>query len=234
MESGGTALIDKDENWTSFDVIAKLRNITRIKKAGHAGTLDPLATGLLMVFFHKSTTDINQYQDLGKSYYAVVKLGAETASCDRETPEENVTGCTGISESSVLEALAHLTGKIEQIPPAYSAKKIGGKRAYKLARQNIDFEMKPSLVEVFSYENIKLELPYLSFGVNCSKGTYIRSLARDIGKILGCGGYLYELRRTAIGSFMADNALKINEITELNDLMQQSRSNNTIDINESI
>ncbi len=231
--AGGIALIDKDENWTSFDVIAKLRNITRIRKAGHAGTLDPLATGLLMVFFHKATTEINKFQDLNKSYHAVVKLGAETASCDRETPEENIKSAEGITEAMASFAINKLTGKIEQIPPAYSAKKIDGKRAYKLARQNVEITMKPSQVEVFSYENIRLEPPYLSFEVHCSKGTYIRSLARDIGLILGCGGYLFSLRRTAIGPYGADNALRIKEFIDLNDIMLQS-NNNSVDINESI
>lgn len=232
--SGGVALIDKDENWTSFDVIAKLRNVTRIRKAGHAGTLDPLATGLLMVFFHKATSEIQYYQDLRKSYFATIKLGATTASFDRETPEENIKGCPGISESDVKKALSSLTGSLEQVPPSYSAKKINGQRAYKLARQNMEVKMKPSQIEIYSYENVNLELPYLSFDVHCSKGTYIRSLARDIGNILGCGGYLYALRRTAIGSFKADDALKIKEIIDLNDLFHSSNNNTIKDIDESI
>jgi tRNA pseudouridine55 synthase len=232
--TGGFALIDKDENWTSFDVVAKLRGITKIKKAGHAGTLDPLATGLLMVFFHKATTDIQHYQDLHKSYHAIVKLGATTASFDRETEETDLKDFSFVAEQEIMNCLEFFTGRIEQEPPAYSAKKIDGQRAYKLARQNVDVKMKIAQVEIFSYSDIKVELPYISFEVICSKGTYIRSLARDIGSKLGCGGYLYGLRRTGIGEYRAENALKIKEIKELNDLMIQNRLIIGSDNNESI
>lgn len=224
QSAGGIALIDKEEKWTSFDVIAKLRNITRIRKAGHAGTLDPLATGLLMVFFSKATTDIQHYQNLPKSYHAVVKLGATTASLDRETAESSVADFSSVKLQDALNCLEYFTGRIEQEPPVYSAKKIDGMRAYQLARQNIEVKMKMAEVEIYSYDKINLELPYLSFEVHCSKGTYIRSLARDIGTRLGCGGYLFGLRRTAIGDYKADNALKIQEIKDLNDLMLQGKN----------
>ncbi len=220
---GGAVLVDKDEDWTSFDVIAKLRGITRIKKAGHAGTLDPLATGLLMVFFHKATTSISEYQGMNKTYRTVVKLGAVTASLDRETEEENITDCSGLAREDINAAIGQFRGKILQEPPAYSAKKIDGKRAYKLARKNVEVRMNPVEIEIHGYENINIDLPYVSFDVNCSKGTYIRSLARDIGAALGCGGYLYALRRTSIGDFSVNDALTIQEIKNLNDLTFQDK-----------
>ncbi len=210
--NGGTLLIDKDKDWTSFDVIAKLRGLLKISKIGHAGTLDPLATGLLIVCAGKFTKRIDSYQGLRKQYTGTIKFGATTKSEDSETPEENITDISHLESSNILHAFYKYTGKYNQIPPKYSAKKIDGKRAYKLARKDADFEMKPNEVEIFSLHMQKFYSPYADFKVECSKGTYIRSLARDIGEFVGAGGYLYNLRRTAIGGFTIASALKINDV----------------------
>lgn len=214
-EDGAFALIDKDKDWTSFDVVAKLRNLVRIKKTGHAGTLDPLATGLLILAFGKATKRLQNYVATEKEYYAKVKLGAVTKTDDSEADEENILDISDIIEDDIISAVNSFIGKIQQIPPMYSAKKVKGQRLYKLARKNMEVEIAPSDVEIFSIENIKINKPYVEFLVKCSKGTYIRALARDIGAKLGCGGYLFDLRRTAIGEYKVGDALKIEEFSEL-------------------
>lgn len=211
---GAAALIDKDLNWTSFNVVAKLRNLFQIKKTGHAGTLDPLATGLLILCFGKATKSIESYQNQEKSYRAIVKLGAVTASDDAEMPEENPADTEQVSKANVIEALQQFIGEIQQIPPRFSALKHKGKRAYKLARKNVDFELKPRTVNIYHIELKSFENPYADIIVRCSKGTYIRSLARDIGNELGCGAYLKELRRLSIGDYHVDNALTIKDILD--------------------
>jgi tRNA pseudouridine55 synthase len=209
---GASALIDKPLGWTSFDVIAKLRRLTNIKKIGHAGTLDPLATGLLIVCLGKATKTIVNYQDLGKSYSAVIKIGATTATDDSEAEEENITDISNVNESSIIEAFKSFRGVIEQVPPKYSAKKVDGKRLYKLARKNIEVEIKPVSIEIQSLDIININLPYISFDVKCSKGTYIRSIARDIGAKLGIGAYLSSLRRISIGDYHVDSAVGLDDI----------------------
>lgn len=210
--NGGTLLIDKDKDWTSFDVIAKLRGLLKISKIGHAGTLDPLATGLLIVCAGKYTKKIDMYQGLRKQYTGTIKFGATTKSEDSETPEENITDTGKIESSHILQSFYKFTGKYNQIPPKYSAKRIDGKRAYKLARKDKEFEMKPNEVEIYSLHMQKFHSPFADFRVECSKGTYIRSLARDIGEEVGTGAYLYNLRRTAIGGFTIASALKIKDV----------------------
>jgi tRNA pseudouridine55 synthase len=214
-ETGGMLLIDKDLDWTSFDVIAKLRNLLRIKKIGHAGTLDPLASGLLIVCCGKFTKKINEYQGLDKTYLAKIKLGATTETDDAEKPEENIRDYSFVTENDIVDVCRSFEGKILQTPPKYSAKKVKGKRLYKLARKGIDVEIKP--VEVF-VESIKIfneQLPFFEAEIKCSKGTYIRALARDIGEKLNTGAYLASLRRTAIGEFNVEDALTIKEIEKL-------------------
>lgn len=208
---GSVALIDKFTDWTSFDVIAKLRRLTGIKKIGHAGTLDPLATGLLIVCFGKATKTINHYQDMTKSYKGRIKIGAITKSFDRAYPEENQLTLDSISEQLLSETLKKFFGKISQIPPSFSAKKIDGVRQYKLARMGIEKELKAVEVEIYDLKLLDINLPFFDIEVACSKGTYIRALARDIGIELGTGGYLYELRRTAIGDHNVIDALTIDD-----------------------
>lgn len=212
---GAVALIDKDKNWTSFDVIGKLRPILNIRKIGHAGTLDPLATGLLILCFGKATKKINEYQDLKKGYRALLKLGATTKSDDSEFEEENFKDLSSLKINQIKEILNGFVKEFLQIPPNFSAKKIGGIRSYNLARKNRETVLKPNLVTIYKLDIKDITLPFIDIEVECSKGTYIRSLARDIGNELNVGGYLKELRRISIGNYSVNEAIKIEEIVQL-------------------
>jgi len=217
---GSAILINKEANWTSFDVIAKIRNIPKIKEAkikkiGHCGTLDPFATGLLILCLGKATKQINTFQDLPKQYLATVKLGVITKSYDIEQEEENQIDISHITEEQIINTVNKFVGKIEQVPPMFSAKKIKGKKLYELARKNIEVELKPVTVEIHSIKIISIALPFVQILVDCSKGTYIRALARDIGNELGVGGYLTQLSRTAIGKYSSANAFQIDELLEI-------------------
>lgn len=213
---GAMLLIDKDSGWTSFDVVAKLRGLTHIKKIGHAGTLDPLATGLLIVCIgKKATKEIDSFQAMNKIYSAEFKLGATTKTDDSEYEEENVKVIGNIELDTIKKAISKFIGKIEQIPPDFSAKKIEGKSAYKLARKNREVVLKPSQIEIFSFDIVDLELPLINAEIICSKGTYIRSIARDLGKELGCGAYLKNLRRKAIGNYDVELSFAIKDLIEL-------------------
>ncbi len=212
---GAIALIDKESGWTSFDVVAKLRNITKINKVGHSGTLDPLATGLLLIFFGHYTKKVSDYQNLDKAYSGLIKLGAITDTDDAESEEKNLCRFERITNEDLHKAKNKFIGEIIQKPPLYSAKKVNGKRQYQLARKGEISEVRAVDVEIFTFKIIKIELPYIEFYIECSKGTYIRSIARDFGELLGVGGYLYELRRNKIGHFCVDNALTITKFIEL-------------------
>lgn len=214
---GITWLIDKDRDWTSFDVVAKLRGATKIKKTGHAGTLDPLATGLLILCQGRATKQIDNFQALKKSYTTTIKLGAVTKSFDSEYDEESIKDTSHITRELLNQAISTFIGQIEQIPPMFSAKKVDGKKLYELARKGKEIKLKPSKVEIYSMEVVDYDLPVIELNISCSKGTYIRSLARDIGEKLSCGAYLKNLRRTAIGEYSVNDALKISEIVEVID-----------------
>lgn len=209
---GGAMLIDKQASWTSFDVVAKLRSLWKISKIGHAGTLDPLATGLLIVCCGKATKRIQEFQDKEKEYLALVKLGATTCTYDAEGEEENIKDVSHVHAQSIIEAASRFTGDIEQIPPMYSARKVQGKRLYQLARKGENIERPATHVHISSIEISDIVLPRFSMKVRCSKGTYIRTLAHDIGAVLGTGAYLESLRRTAIGEFSVDDALTIDRL----------------------
>ncbi len=211
---GGVALLDKSKDWTSFDVVAKMRGLTRIKKVGHAGTLDPLATGLLILCFGKFTKKISEYQDAQKQYEAVIRFGATTKTDDSEAPEENFISTKYLTDDLITFACQQFVGDIEQIPPMFSAIKKDGQPLYKLARKGIELDLPPRPVSIYSIQITKIDIPYCHITIDCSKGTYIRSLARDIGALLGCGGYLAALRRTAIGEFRVENAVTVQEIME--------------------
>jgi len=213
-EEGATALIYKEINWTSFDVVAKLRNLLRIKKVGHCGTLDPLATGLLILCFGKHTKTITDYQDLNKEYIAEIAIGGTTATDDSEAPIENIQSYDLINIVNIEDAIAKFIGEIEQTPPAFSAKKVNGKKLYDLARKNIEVQIRPSIVRIYSNEILDYSKGIIKLKILCSKGTYIRSIARDIGILLGVGGYLKSLERTAIGKYKSEEALKISEIVD--------------------
>jgi tRNA pseudouridine55 synthase len=212
QNDGAGALIDKEEGWTSFDVVARLRSLLKIRKIGHAGTLDPLATGLLIVCFGKGTKQIYEFQNLPKIYSGIIKLGATTITDDAEGEEVNLKSFENLSNDLIISNAAKFVGKILQVPPKFSAKKVDGIRLYKAARSNIVVTAKPYEVEIHKFEINKIELPFVYFNIECSKGTYIRSLARDLGEILDCGAYLYKLRREAIGQYSVDDALKVSEI----------------------
>lgn len=212
-DSGQLLLLNKPLGWTSFDVVNKLRYKLKIKKIGHAGTLDPLATGLLIICTGKMTKQIEAYMGLEKEYTGTFVIGQTTPSYDLETEVSTPVDISSVTKESILNAVKSLTGKISQLPPTHSAIKIGGKRAYKFARQGKEVELKPRDVEVAEFEITSVALPMINFRIVCSKGTYIRSLARDLGESLGVGAYLSQLCRTRIGSFKLEDALSVDDVT---------------------
>jgi tRNA pseudouridine55 synthase len=203
---GEVFLIDKPLEWTSFDVVKKVRNALRIKKVGHAGTLDPLATGLLIVCAGKMTKQIDTFMGQEKEYTGTFVIGATTESFDLEQPVINQTDFSHVTLDSILIAVSQLTGDILQIPPMHSAIKVDGKRVYESARKGIEVKMEARPVQVREFDITRFEGNEVDFRISCSKGTYIRSLARDLGEILGTGAYLKKLCRTRIGDFHLDKA----------------------------
>lgn len=210
--SGTLLLVDKPIGWTSFDVVHKLRGpVSRIcgvkrLKVGHAGTLDPMATGLLLICTGKWTRRLGELQGLDKSYEGCMQLGGVTASYDAETPVTDRKPVDGISQEDVERVAAVFVGEIQQVPPVYSAIKVQGKPMYRLARQGTDIIPEARTVWIRSLQITEVHLPSVYFRVECSKGTYIRSLAHDIGQRLSCGAFLSELRRTAVGPFKLGDA----------------------------
>ncbi len=217
---GSVLFIDKALNWTSFDVVNKIRWLLKttfgIKKikVGHAGTLDPLASGLVIVCTGRATKQITQYQDLEKAYDAKIRLGATTPSFDLETEVDQTYPWEHITEEKLKQALKRLTGPQEQMPPMFSAKSVDGKRAYVMARKGKTVELKKQPVTIHSLELENIDLPNLSVHVECSKGTYIRSLARDLGEELDSGGHLTALRRTRIGPYKVSDAITLENFME--------------------
>lgn len=212
---GAIILIDKPIGWTSFDVVNKLRfklkhglGIKKIK-VGHAGTLDPMATGLLLVCTGKMTKEIDSLQAQIKGYTGSMLVGATTPTYDAESAPDHSFDTDHITEDHMIDAVKTLTGTIQQIPPIYSAIKIDGKAAYELARRGKELEMKSRSVEIFNFELLNRSLSDLSFSVTCSKGTYIRSLVYDFGRLLHSGAYMTVLRRVSIGTYSVDEALSI-------------------------
>ncbi|NLA63025.1 MAG: tRNA pseudouridine(55) synthase TruB, partial [Bacteroidales bacterium] len=212
--------IDKPLNWTSFRLVkvvrAKLREKLKIKKlkVGHAGTLDPLATGVMVICTGKKTKQIERLQAGVKEYIATIKLGATTPSFDLETDVDAEYPTEHITEEMVRETLKEFVGEIQQIPPNFSACKVNGKRAYDLARNDVEFELKPKLLVIDSIALDKFELPYITVSVVCSKGTYIRALARDIGTSLQSGGHLTSLVRTRVGDATLEKCLTVDELDD--------------------
>ena len=205
--TGQVLLINKPLGWTSFDVVNKiryaLRNYTGNKKikVGHAGTLDPLATGLLIICTGKFTKRIDEYQGMPKSYRATIKLGAETPSYDAETQPSQTYDISHLNIEDVTAAMQNFVGELDQYPPIYSAIKQDGKKLYELARKGEEVELRPRKVLVTKFELVENKWPEIVADIDCSKGTYIRSLAHDLGKALNAGGYLTGLVRTSIGEF---------------------------------
>lgn len=209
FEEGQVLLIDKPLHWTSFDAIKKIRNLIRIKKVGHAGTLDPLATGLLIICTGKFTKRINEFMAQEKEYTGTFTLGATTPTYDLESEPENFMPTEHITEEQIRNATSAFTGEILQIPPAHSAIKQDGKRVYELARQGKEVILEPRKLTISEFVIEKIGMPVVHLKVVCSTGTYIRSLANDFGKALGCGAYLSRLCRTRIGNFSVKDAMSI-------------------------
>ena len=215
QDNGRLLLLNKPLEWTSFDVVNKLRKILKIKKIGHAGTLDPLATGLLIICVGRMTKKIESFMGLEKEYTGTFAIGQTTPSYDLETEVTEAVDIQHITIDQIKEASAKLTGQLQQFPPAHSAIKVGGKRAYHFARQGKEIELKAREVEVKEFEITAVNLPQIEFRIVCSKGTYIRSLARDFGELLGVGAYLSQLCRTRIGNFTLAEAITLEQVTQL-------------------
>lgn len=211
---GEVFLINKPYQWTSFDVVKKVRNALKIKKVGHAGTLDPLATGLLIVCAGKKTKSIESYMAQEKEYTGVFILGKTTESFDLEKEIIEVADPSHLNLEDVESAIKQLTGNILQIPPMHSAIKVDGKRVYESARRGEEVKMDPRPVTVSEFEVVKFENPEVHFRIVCSKGTYIRSLARDLGGILKTGAYMSSLTRTRIGEFKLEDAFELMNLVE--------------------
>jgi len=209
FDQGQVLLIDKPLQWTSFDVVRRIRHLIRVKKVGHAGTLDPLATGLLIICTGKFTKKINEYMAREKEYTGTFTLGATTPTYDLESKPENFKSLDNISEGKIKSATKSFLGEIMQVPPAHSAIKVEGKRVYELARKGKEVKLEPRKLFVREFEITAIELPVVHFRVVCSTGTYIRSLANDFGEALMCGAYLSSLRRTRIGEFKIEDAFSM-------------------------
>ncbi|HEY9362107.1 MAG TPA: tRNA pseudouridine(55) synthase TruB [Chitinophagaceae bacterium] len=215
FEQGQVLLIDKPLRWTSFDAVRKIRNLIRIKKVGHAGTLDPLATGLLIICTGRFTKKINEYMAREKEYTGTFTLGATTPTYDLESEPENFKEFDHITPVEVKEATKRFIGEIMQVPPAHSAIKIEGRRVYEMARRGIEVKLEPRKLFIREFEITGIEMPLISFRVVCSTGTYIRSLAHDFGQALGCGAHLSSLCRTRIGEFTLDKAFSVEAFEDM-------------------
>ena len=213
FQSGEVILIDKPIGWSSFKVVYKVRQAAGVKKVGHAGTLDPLASGLLILCTGKKTKEITKYQDLEKTYTGIITLGKSSLSMDLETEVYSTKSTEGISEKQIFDVRDSFVGKITQIPPMYSAIKVNGKALYKSARKGKIIDRIPREITIYSFDIKNISLPSIEFEIVCSKGTYIRSIANDFGEKLGCGGLLSSLRRTRIGDYNVNNAIDTNEFT---------------------
>lgn len=209
---GHVFLVNKALDWTSFDAVRKIRNTAKIKKVGHAGTLDPLATGVLIVCTGKFTKKINEYMGMEKEYTGTITLGSTTPTYDLESTPENFKDCLHLTSKDFERILPQFTGDIMQTPPIYSAIKIAGQTAYNLARKGQEVELKSRPVTIKLFEIVKIELPIIHFKIVCTTGTYIRSIANDFGAALGCGGYLSSLCRTRIGDFTIAECSTVEDI----------------------
>jgi len=218
IKEGTIILVDKPLGWTSFDVVGKLRSLIKRYtgeksiKVGHAGTLDPLATGLLVICTGKATKRVTELTAERKGYIAKLKIGETTPSYDLESQVNQSFAISHINIDLVEQTLKNFTGQMLQIPPIFSAKYVNGKRAYEFARKGITPDLQPIPIEIYKIELLDFQMPYITLDISCSKGTYIRALARDIGQALYSGAHLVELRRTSSGNFRIDQALTIPDV----------------------
>jgi len=227
IEEGGFLIINKPLRWTSFDVVKKLRNISRIKKIGHAGTLDPLATGVLIVCYGKYTKKIEGIQTQKKGYRGTFEIGKTTPSFDLETEVDATYPTDHITAEFLEEKVATFRGDIKQVPPQHSAVKVNGKRAYEHARAGEEVQLKIRDAHIYKYEIEAASFPSVTFDIECSKGTYIRSLARDLGLALESGAYMSSLERTFIGDYKVEDAVDIEEIKESEDFFKFAQQFNS-------
>lgn len=217
MTASGILNVDKTEGLSSHRVVALVRKKSGTSKVGHAGTLDPLATGVLLVLVGRAARISEYVMDLPKTYRTTVRLGVATETYDREGAVTS-TAPVHASEGDVRDALSRLTGEIEQVPPPFSAAKVGGERAYRLARRGAAVALAPRCVQVYRIDLLRFEPPDVEIEVDCGKGTYIRSIAHDLGEALGCGGHVLALRRTRVGPFSVESAVDIESLErELDD-----------------
>ncbi len=214
FESGEVILIDKQLYKSSFDIVYKVRKAINVKKVGHAGTLDPMATGLLIVCTGKMTKQIASFRGLDKTYKGVITIGKTTPSFDIETEFDSESNFSNINCDLINETAKSFLGKSFQIPPVYSAVKHNGKSLYQFARKGIQIEKEPREIFISRFEILNIDLPEVQFLITCSTGTYIRVIANDFGKKLGCGAYLSRLRRIGIGQFDVDDSITISEFNE--------------------
>ena len=208
-------LVDKPRGWTSFDVVNKIRHLFRVKKVGHAGTLDPMATGLLIVCTGAMTKQLDSFMGMEKEYDAEMTLGATTPSFDAETEINGTASTDGMTEEGIRSVLGQFVGRSAQIPPMWSALKVDGQRLYSLARKGKVVERAPREIDISSIVPVSFRIPVVRFRVVCSKGTYVRTLVNDIGARLGCGAFLSALIRTRIGAYRLEDALSVDDLIAL-------------------
>jgi tRNA pseudouridine55 synthase len=211
FQSGQTLLIDKPRDWTSFKVVHTIRKSINIKRVGHTGTLDPLATGLLIILTGKNTKQMLSFEGLDKTYTGTILLGKSSPSMDTETEMKSKDLPEDLNDDLIFSTRDHFLGDIQQVPPMYSALKVKGKKLYDLARKGKEIERKPRDIHISKFEITGINVPEIHFEINCSKGTYIRVIANDFGEKLGCGAVLSSLRRTKIGNYDVKDALTVEE-----------------------
>jgi tRNA pseudouridine55 synthase len=222
---GKVLLLDKPLRWTSFKMIRRVRGLTFVQKVGHAGTLDPLATGLLIICTGKCTKQINDYMGMKKEYTGTLVLGATTTTFDLESAPENFKEINHITAEKIKEAALHFTGELLQLPPQHSAIKKDGVRLYETARLGIEVKVDPRKIIIEEFEITNIDFPNIEFRVVCSTGTYIRSLVNDFGQWLGVGAYLSVLRRTKIGEFNVSDAITWENLRDEVDMLLGNESN---------
>jgi len=212
--AGETLLIDKPPQWTSFKVVHTIRKAINVKRVGHTGTLDPLATGLMIILTGRNTKQMMNFEGLSKSYTGTFLLGRTSPSMDTETEMTNRDLPENLNDDLIFKTRDTFLGGIEQIPPMYSALKVNGKKLYDLARKGKEVERKPRKVQIYRFEITRIDIPEIHFDIKCSKGTYIRVIANDFGEKLGCGAALSKLRRTEIGDYSVNDALSVEEFMQ--------------------
>lgn len=224
LNEGQIILIDKIFRQTSFGVVDKIKKATKIKKVGHAGTLDPFATGLLIVCTGKKTKEVESFQELKKTYVGDFTIGKVTLSMDTETDFVEEYDYSNVTNEQIEEVRQKFLGEILQTPPMFSAIKHKGKPLYHFARKGKVISREPRKIFIYEFEITNIQLPVISFRIICSKGTYVRAIANDFGRELGCGAYLSNLRRTQIGEYKVENAMTVFDFLDKVKLMKEKKS----------